>query len=180
MGIASFNFQSAVVLYYRKNKCLDGLSLRFSEVIETYKRIGSIIVLQILLLYLYFVGIAFFVLPGLIFMSMYSLAMPIMVYDNIGIRSAIKGSGAMTKGYRLKIFLLLLTISILVIIPTYFLRIIGNSISEKIVGSSSDMIISLIVGIITTPFISLAIALIFLELKTNNQLVEQATGLTAE
>ena len=84
----------------------DGTYMRMRELLRfSFSRMFPMLFLSSIMAILSVIGIIFFVIPGLIFITMYIFAPIILVKDNVGPLEALSRSARLTKGYRLNLFL---------------------------------------------------------------------------
>lgn len=86
-------------------------------------------------------GFVLLIIPGLILMLMWSVAVPALVVERAGVMAAFRRSAELTKGARLKIFAMFLVIGVIFVLLSYLFRLVGmgmystNSITGLTVGS---------------------------------------------
>jgi len=87
------------------------------------------------------VGIMLFVIPGLIIMTMVAVAVPVCVVEKKGVFASINRSTELSKGYRLKIFALVLIVGIVI-------WLINNVVSSLVVSIVPSSVIAMIIVMI--------------------------------
>jgi hypothetical protein len=92
-----------------------------------------------------------FVIPGLIVLAMYALAMPICVVEGLGPIQSLDRSGRLTKGYRWRVF-------VTYIVPVLVL-VGGASLVEKVgtahIGVAGGVIADFVFAAIFSPYASI-------------------------
>ncbi|OGC51151.1 hypothetical protein A2982_03115 [candidate division WWE3 bacterium RIFCSPLOWO2_01_FULL_39_13] len=84
----------------------DSEYLRMGDLLKyPFKKLGSMLVLMILMMLIYSLGFLLLIIPGIIFMTMFMFAPIILVKENVGAIEALKRSKALTSGYRFNLFL---------------------------------------------------------------------------
>lgn len=74
-------------------------------------------------------GLALFILPGLIILTMYLVAVPVCVVEGLGPIRSLDRSRLLTKGYRWQIFAIYLVPIVLIAVVMFVLMIIGSVVA---------------------------------------------------
>jgi hypothetical protein len=142
----------------------------------TGKLIG-IILLQIVVGILVFIGFIFFIIPGVILALMWAVSMPSLVVEDKGVFQSMSRSSELTKSNRMRI----LGIVVVVLVIYFVIAIIGALLTAAIpvVG-----IIALIaVGVLAYPYIAIISAVLYyrlVELKEGVSVAVQETVVVEE
>ena len=125
---------------------------------SVWPRLLSIIGLQILLGIIIFVGLIFFIIPGIILALILAVALPALVAEGIGIFDSMSRSAALTKDNRMRI----LGIGILVILIVF-----GIAILVSVLGAITPVlgaIAGLVLGILLYPYLYMLTAVLYFRL----------------
>ena len=99
---------------------------RPAAVLDSYSRIAflipRIVFLSILIGLGVSVGIILLIVPGLIFMTMWAIAVPVAVLENKGISESMSRSSDLTKGNRWRFFLILILFAAIAIVVSLALN----------------------------------------------------------
>jgi MFS family permease len=120
VGIVLYTLSQAVVLYGAFQD-MRGRPVSLTESLQVgLRRFFSILGLAISVSLLMALGFIFFVVPGFILMSMWFVATPVCVVEQLGPFSSMGRSRRLTKGYRWRIFGLMLLLFLIsgIISPT--------------------------------------------------------------
>ncbi|MEE3003529.1 MAG: hypothetical protein VX335_04180 [Pseudomonadota bacterium] len=119
----------AAMIHYANNRVISGSGSLLESIKIVFKKIHIIIFTAILYALIIGAGLVCFILPGLYFMGMFSMAIPSIVIDNKGIISSLKYSKEMThKSVLYVLFVILLSL----VIPNVVSKLVGMSIANVI------------------------------------------------
>ncbi len=144
---------------------------------SVWPRLLSIIGLQILLGIIIFVGLIFFIIPGIILALILAVALPALVAEGIGIFDSMSRSAALTKDNRMRI----LGIGILVILIVF-----GIAILVSVLGAITPVlgaIAGLVLGILLYPYLYMLTAVLYfrlVELKEGGVVAVEETVIVEE
>jgi|SRR5215470_1588136 len=129
---------------------------RPTSVSDAYSRVKSRIVRVVFLTFLIGIGVGvgtlFLVIPGIIFTMMWSLAVPVAVLEDQGIRDAISRSTELTKGSRWRIFVIWILFIVLSMAIAFLIEwpvgLVAGMMGAKAVSSPGLQIASAIADFI--------------------------------
>jgi hypothetical protein len=109
-----------------------------------------------------FVGILAFIVPGLILLTIWSVAAPVVVIERPSPTQALGRSRELVRGHGWSVFgVLVVTLLIVFIANTVF-----GALARAASGSAAAFAVaSLLSGVLTAPFFALASAVLYLELR---------------
>lgn len=138
-----------------------------SCIFSTYRRIGSILILSVLVGLIVWGGFLLLIVPGIFLWLRYCVSVPILISENKNFTKAMRRSRMIVYGNRPRIFLLMVIVY-LGYLALYFL---ANSIGEAVFSSSGYAFetFTLIVHCFLNPLWSLVIVYLYRELKTIDQ-----------
>jgi hypothetical protein len=105
------------------------------------------------------IGFIFIIVPGLMLLTMWSVAAPVVVMENPGGIRALGRSRELVKGSGWNVFAVILVLDILVIVVAGILEIAADS-----AGTGVGIVVTVIVGVLTAPFPALASAVLYFDL----------------
>lgn len=108
-------------------------------------------------------GFLFLIIPGIILYLMWMVAVPVLMVENTGVIEALDRSRALTKGSRLKLFLLIIVFfvfSMIIAIPFGLISTISTSLT---------LIVSAFVGALSAAVGAAGIASVYLELRGSRE-----------
>lgn len=141
---------------------------------ETFGRVrpqlGSIIVAGLLAGLGIVVGLIFFIVPGLIFLTWWVLIIPVIVLERSSAGAAFSRSRELVRGYGWSVFGVIVLTILVVIAFNIVLGILLIPVADWL----RSFLSSVISGTITTPFISLAWTLLYFRLRAAKEAPAQA------
>jgi hypothetical protein len=108
-----------------------------------------------------FLGFLLFIIPGLVLLTQWAVAAPVVVCEVRTPPQAIGRSRALVRGHGWQVFSVLVVTFLLVLIADVLLANIANAVSDSDVAFA---VAQLIAGTITAPVFALASAVLYLEL----------------
>ena len=144
---------------------------------SVWPRLLAIIGLQILLSIIIFIGLIFFVIPGIILALVLAVALPALIVEGIGVFDSMSRSAELTKHNRMRI----LGVGLLMILILIGIAIIAGLLSAvtPILGA----IVGLVLGILLYPYISMLTAVLYyrlVELKEGGVVAVEETVIVEE
>ncbi len=106
------------------------------------------------------VGFILIIVPGLILITIWSVAAPVVVLEHPGVFAALRRSRELVRGNGWQVFGVILVLYILV----GAVSIIVEGIAES-AGSGAGIVVRVIVGVLTAPLSALAASVIYFELR---------------
>jgi hypothetical protein len=134
-----------------------------------YKRVWSILLVALLSLLAFLAGLVLLIIPGAIVLTRLCVAVPAVVVEQRKGTDALSRSWNLVKGFGWPVFgALIVTLVIAGIINTILTRIAGDSWFAL-------WILSSIGSVVTTPFLSLVVGLIYFDLRVRKENLDVAT-----
>ncbi len=106
------------------------------------------------------VGFILIIVPGLILITVWSVAAPVVVLENPGVFAALRRSRELVRGNGWQVFGVILILYILVGV----LSVIIEGIAES-AGSGAGIVVRVVVGVLTAPLSALAASVLYFELR---------------
>jgi len=101
------------------------------------------------------------VVPGLILATMWYLAVPVCVVENLGVFASMKRSAALTKGHRWKVFGLL----VLVGLGSAIFAMAVSAIAKLLLGRIALVILQYLVQALVAVFGALLVVVVYRDLR---------------
>jgi hypothetical protein len=136
-------------------------------------RLFAIIGVSVVVLVSQAIGLSLCLIGVLFPLTLFSVAIPALILEAIGVWSAVGRSVTLTKGHAMHVLGLVLSVQLLVAVVntalvggvSLLLRS-GNGIVAAVIGQS---IASTVAGILTTPFAAAAIVVLYFDLRTRDE-----------
>jgi hypothetical protein len=122
--------------------------------------LGQLILVAILAGLGVLIGFILIIVPGLILITIWSVAAPVVVLERIGAFGALGRSRALVRGNGWQVFGVIVVLDILVVVLASVLEVAGNS-----AGTGVGIVVTVIVGVLTAPLSALAAAVLYFELS---------------
>ena len=106
------------------------------------------------------VGLVLIIVPGLILITIWSVAAPVVVLERPGGLAALGRSRELVRGNGWNVFAVILLLVVLVSVVSFVIEGIANS-----AGTGVGLVVRVVVGILTAPISSLAAAVLYFELR---------------
>jgi len=106
------------------------------------------------------IGFVLLVVPGLILLTIWSVAAPVVVLEHPGAVRALGRSRELVRGNGWQVFGVVLVLDILVVLLASIVEAVGDSAS-----TAAGIIVRVIVGILTAPLAALAASVLYFELQ---------------
>ena len=105
-------------------------------------------------------GFILLVVPGLILLTLWSVAAPVVVIENPGVFPALRRSRLLVRGNGLQVFAVILILVVLV-------GAAGNIVDALAAsaGTGAGIVARVVVGVLTAPLAALAAAVLYFELR---------------
>jgi len=134
--------------------------------------IGRLILIQIVVSLIVFVGMMLCVIPGIIWALSYSLVIPVAVLENSTSGSVIRQrSWDLVKGNRWKVFGVVAVIVVAQILlslsGTFFIQLFYGNVSTT--GQALGALISSVAGLLTFPLQPIAVTLLYYDLRIRKE-----------
>jgi Uncharacterised protein family (UPF0259) len=106
------------------------------------------------------IGFVLIIVPGLILLTIWSVAAPVVVLENPGVFAALRRSRELVRGNGWQVFGVILVLYILV----GAVSVIVEGIAES-AGSGAGIVVRVVVGVLTAPLSALAASVLYFELR---------------
>lgn len=106
------------------------------------------------------IGFILLIVPGLILITIWSVAAPVVVLERPGVLPALARSRELVRGNGWQVFGVILVLDILVVIVASAIELAADS-----AGSGVGIIARVVVGVLTAPLSALAAAVLYFELR---------------
>ena len=121
--------------------------------------LGQLILVAIVAAVGVLIGFILIVIPGLILITIWSVAAPVVVLERPGVMAALARSRALVRGNGWQVFGVILVFDILVVILASAIELAADS-----AGSGAGIVARVIVGVLTAPLSALAASVLYFEL----------------
>jgi hypothetical protein len=121
--------------------------------------IGQLILVAIVAAVGVLIGFILIIIPGLILITIWSVAAPVVVLERPGVTAALARSRELVRGNGWQVFGVILVFDILVVILASAIELAADS-----AGSGAGIVARVIVGVLTAPLSALAAAVLYFEL----------------
>ncbi len=122
--------------------------------------LGQLILVGILAGVGILIGFILIIIPGLILITIWSVAAPVVVLEHPGAVRALGRSRELVRGNGWQVFGVILVLDILVVVVASIIEAIGDS-----AGTGVGIVVRVIVGILTAPLAALAASVLYFELR---------------
>lgn len=106
------------------------------------------------------IGFVLIIIPGLILITIWSVAAPVVVLEHPGVFAALKRSRELVRGSGWQVFGVILVLYIFVGVISFIIEGIAES-----AGSGAGIVVRVIVGVLTAPLASLAASVLYFDLR---------------
>ena len=106
------------------------------------------------------IGFILIIVPGLILITIWSVAAPVVVLERPGVFAALGRSRELVRGNGWQVFGVIFVLFFLVVIVSSGVEIAADS-----AGTAAGLIARVVVGVLTGPFTALAAAVLYFELR---------------
>lgn len=119
------------------------------------------------------IGFILIIIPGLILLTIWSVAAPVVVLERPGGLRALARSRELVRGNGWRVFGVIVVLVILVVVVSGVIEAIADS-----GGTAVGLVVRVIVGILTAPISALAAAVLYYELggSARGEIPEEGTG----
>jgi Uncharacterised protein family (UPF0259) len=121
--------------------------------------LGQLILVAIVAAVGVLIGFILIIIPGLILITIWSVAAPVVVLERPGVMAALARSRELVRGNGWQVFGVILVFDILVVILASAIELAADS-----AGSGAGIVARVIVGVLTAPLSALAAAVLYFEL----------------
>ncbi len=105
------------------------------------------------------IGFIFLIIPGLILLTIWSVAAPVVVLEHPGVFAALSRSRQLVRGNGMRVFAVILLLYLLVGVLAYAVEALAASS-----GSGAGIVARVVIGVLTAPISALAASVLYFEL----------------
>jgi hypothetical protein len=138
----------------RRDASVSGLLQAAMPVFGQLLAVGIVVGVAVL------VGLVLFVVPGLIVLTLWSVAAPVVVLERPPGLSALARSRELVRGHGWQVFGVIFVFAILLIVLAGALQLAADS-----AGTGFGIVVRVIVGVLTAPLSALAAAVLYFQLR---------------
>jgi ABC-type multidrug transport system fused ATPase/permease subunit len=106
------------------------------------------------------IGFILIIVPGLILITIWSVAAPVVVLENPGVFAALRRSRELVRGNGWQVFGVILVLYVVVAVVSFIIEAAAES-----AGSGAGIVVRVIVGVLTAPLAALAASVLYFELR---------------
>jgi hypothetical protein len=106
------------------------------------------------------IGFILIIVPGLILITIWSVAAPVVVLEHPGVLASLRRSRELVRGNGWQVFGVIFVLYILVGVVSFIIEAVAES-----AGSGVGIVVRVIVGVLTAPLAALAAAVLYFELR---------------
>ena len=106
------------------------------------------------------IGFVFLIIPGLILLTIWSVAAPVVVLEHPGVFRALGRSRQLVRGNGMRVFAVILLLYLLVGVVGYIIEAAAES-----AGSGAGIVARVVVGVLSAPLSALAASVLYFELR---------------
>ena len=117
------------------------------------------------------IGLILFIVPGLILITLWSVAAPVVVLERPPGLQALRRSRELVSGNGWQVFGVILVLDVLVVAVAGILEALADSAS-----TGAGLVVTVVLGVLTAPFAALAAAVLYFELENGTAPAEQPRG----
>jgi hypothetical protein len=107
------------------------------------------------------IGFILFVVPGLILLTIWSLAAPVVVVERKGVKDALGRSRALVRGHGWQVFAVIVVLLLLNVVLGGVIRAILTAVDDDVLGYS---VANLVTSVLISPLSALAAAVLYFQL----------------
>jgi uncharacterized membrane protein len=123
--------------------------------------LGSLLLVAIVAGVLILIGFVLIIVPGLVLLTIWSVAVPVVVLERPPGLGALGRSRELVRGNGWQVFGVILILYFLIVVISVGLEAAGDS-----AGTGVGIVVAVVVGILTAPFTALGQAVLYFELLT--------------
>jgi hypothetical protein len=128
--------------------------------------LGQLLLVSIVIAVCVLVGIVLIVVPGLILITIWAVAIPVVVLERLPGLQPLGRSRELVRGNGWQVFGVILLLVLLVIVLAGVLQVAADS-----AGTGVGIVVRVVVGVLTAPLSALASAVLYFELRRGEQRV---------
>ncbi len=136
--------------------------------------LGQLILVGIVAAFGVVLGFVFLIIPGLILLTIWSVAAPVVVLEHPGVVRALGRSRNLVRGNGMRVFAVILLLYLLVGVVGYIIEGAAES-----AGSGAGIVARVVVGVLSAPLSALAASVLYFELGGRRVRVSAAAAAPA-
>jgi uncharacterized membrane protein len=105
------------------------------------------------------VGLFLLVVPGLVMLTLWSVAAPVVVLERLSAGTALRRSRELVRGNGWEVFLVVLVFDVLVVVIAFAIAIVAAS-----GGVGLEIVVESVIGVLAAPLSALASAVLYFKL----------------
>jgi hypothetical protein len=121
--------------------------------------LGQLILLGVLYAVAIAVGLFLLVVPGLVMLTLWSVAAPVVVLERLSAGTALRRSRELVRGSGWEVFLVVLVFDVLVVVIAFAIAIVAAS-----GGVGLEIVVESVIGVLAAPLSALASAVLYFKL----------------
>jgi hypothetical protein len=121
--------------------------------------LGQLILVGIVVAIGTVIGFVLIIVPGLILITLWSVAAPVVVLENPGVFAALRRSRELVRGNGWQVFGVIVVVYIMVGILSFIIEGVAES-----AGTGVGIVVRVVVGVLTAPLTALAASVLYFEL----------------
>ena len=134
-------------IIYGVLQALRGRDFTFAESMNMdFGRLGPIVGLSFVVGILIFLGVILLVIPGLIVMTIFAVAVPVCIAERLGVAGSMRRSASLTKGNRWRIFGVLALVGLATVIPLTIIAVAAAFVGSETFGDIASYLTQAFVG----------------------------------
>ena len=106
------------------------------------------------------IGFVLIIVPGLVLITIWSVAAPVVVLERPGVLAALGRSRELVRGNGWQVFFVIMVLDVLVAVVAFAVEALAAS-----AGSAAGIVARVVVGVLTAPLTALAASVLYFELR---------------
>ncbi|HUB75209.1 MAG TPA: hypothetical protein VL979_14390 [Solirubrobacteraceae bacterium] len=122
--------------------------------------LGQLILVGVLVAIGVLVGLVALIVPGLIALTLWSVAAPVVVLERPGAIAALGRSRELVRGNGWQVFGVIVVLDVMVLVAVFLLEAVAAAAS-----SAAGLVVAVVLGVLSAPIPALAAAVLYFELR---------------
>ena len=106
------------------------------------------------------IGFILIIVPGLILITIWSVAAPVVVLEHPGVLASLRRSRELVRGNGWQVFGVIFVLLVVVDLVSFIIEAAADS-----AGSAVDLVVRVVIGVLTAPLAALAASVLYFELR---------------
>jgi len=106
------------------------------------------------------IGFILIIVPGLILITIWSVAAPVVVLEHPGVFASLRRSRELVRGNGWQVFGVIFVLLVVVDLVSFIIEAAADS-----AGSAVDLVVRVVIGVLTAPLAALAASVLYFELR---------------